>query len=222
MVALKIPPALGLGIYRISEVHRYAQIPYSTVYSWFKSRDLDLFDSDFVRVGIDDYSVSFHDLIDASVAHRFRHHGVKMRIVRKAYRELAKVLETTHPFCHRSLYTDGQTVVFRAVAQLKTKNLTEAIGKQQIFEEMRGMLENVAYSENDLAKWWDISPGVVLNPQIAMGQPTIKGTGVTTFVVRGAYHANHNNAGLVASLYGISPSQVKNAVDFEDSRRSAA
>lgn len=220
MIAYKIPPALGLGIYRISDVHRYAEIPYSTAYSWFKSRKV--FDSDFVTAANDNYSVSFLDLIDSAVAHTFRTHGVRMKVIRRAYEILSETLETAHPFCHRDLYTDGKAIICTAAERLHTPNPQDVITKQQIFLELKEMLYNVAYSEGDLAKWWDIWPGVVLNPAIAMGQPTLKGTGVTTFVVHGAYNANRKDAGFVASLYGISPNQVKDAVQFEDSRKSAA
>lgn len=213
-------PALGRGIYRVADVSRYTHIPHSTVHSWFRTRGV--FQSDFRDVA-GTYTVSFHDLIDTLVAHQFRKEGVKMRVVRKAYDKLAEILRSPHPFCHRGLYTNGHTIIVQAAEYLGTPNLQDVISKQQFFEQIREHLHKVAYSElTQLATHWHVAAGVVVDPEIAMGHPVLAGTGVTTYVVRDAYYANRKDRTFVASLYGLSASQVKSAVDFEDGLRSAA
>lgn len=213
-------PSLGYGIYRVMDVARYTQIPYGTVYSWFKTRSV--FYSDYAAVE-GTFTVSFYDLIDALVASEFRGAGVTMRMVRRAHEKLASILDSPHPFCHRDLYTDGRSIIIRAAEELGTPNLQDAVSKQQLFDAIHKHLYRVAYSElTRLATHWNVAPGVVIDPQIAMGHPVIAGTGVTTYVVRGAYHANGRDRALVASLYGLSASQVESAVNFEDRVRSAA
>ncbi len=213
-------PSLGRGIYRISDLSRYAHIPHATVYSWFKTSNV--FQSDFSRIGDTD-SVSFYDLIDVLVAYQFRKFGVTMKDVRRAYELLSESLDSPHPFCHRDLYTNGKRIIIREAKKMGTPNLQDAISKQQFFNEIQANLTKVSYSEaTRLAQWWDIHPGIVVNPTIAMGEPVITGTGVTTFVVRNAYYANKKNLALVSGMYGISAKQVTDAVVFEDSIRPAA
>jgi len=213
-------PALGTGIYHIADVSRYAHIPHTTARSWFKSGIL--LNADYCSID-DDYSVSFHDLIDAMIAHQFRKYGVAMKTVRLAYQMLQTQLNTFHPFCHRDLYTNGKRILIREAKNIKAAIFRDAINNQQFFDEMRSHLTKVSYSDSTLlAKWLNPWPGVVINPSVAMGEPVLSGTGVTTFVVRNAYNANRKNADLVASLYGLSVQQVEFAVGFEKEIRPAA
>jgi uncharacterized protein (DUF433 family) len=213
-------PTLGTGIYQLADVARYVRAHPSTVRSWFSTREL--LQAEYGRVA-GHSSLSFHDLIDTLVAAQFRRHGVMMRVVRKAYRALEKTLGTAHPFCHRGLYTDGRSIIVATAKSIRNEVLEEAISRQQLFEHIKERLDDVAHSaRTELAERWSISPGVVIDPRIAMGLPVIVGTGVTTHVIHGAYHANGRDAALVGGLYGLTVSEVKDAVRFEDGLRTAA
>ena len=221
---------IGEGIYILSEVSRLTEINYARARSWFKHR-VDgvgrgpIFESDYPSVG-GDYAVSFLDLIDVLVAGRFRsHYNVPMKIVRGAHALLQEELGTKHPFCHSDLYTDGKTIFISTANKLGEEKLREVVSRQQFFLHIKEKLDYIDYSDmNKLASRWRIAEGVVLDPKISMGKPTIEGTGITTHVISNQYFANMKNTTLVADLYGINESNVVNAVKFEEfySRRHIA
>ena len=214
----KTAPELGRGIYTMADVARYAGMHHSTVRSWFRTRGV--LESDFIETD-GEFCVSFYDLLDSIVARQFRRHGVRMHTVRRAYRKLADILETSHPFCHRGLYTGGRKII--VTASIGSTELRDAITNQLFFEHIKERLANVSYSSlTRLAERIDISPGVVINPQVAMGNPVIKGTGVTTYVVRNAFYANDKDYDLVGYSYGLTDHEIDCAVIFEDRISKAA
>jgi uncharacterized protein (DUF433 family) len=220
-------PDFGQGVYSLNEVARYASLHPSTVRAWFKGRSDQvgrgpLFRSDYPLVD-DSYAVSFLDLIDACVAGRFRKAGVKLSKLRKAYELLKEDLNTHHPFAHDRLYTDGSNVIVGVEGRLNRNLLYDAVSRQQLFEELRRVLEKVDYQvETHLARQFRIADGVVINPDISLGKPVICGTGTETWVISRQFFANRQNAPLVAELFDISERDVANAVDFERNYSTSA
>jgi len=222
MKTVKIIPSLGVGIYTMADVARYARMHYNTVQSWFRSRGV--MDSDYEEVD-DAFTVSFHDLLDTLIAHQFRKRKVQMKTVRRAYNILSDELGTPHPFCHRDLYADSRRIIIKVGGLIGSQDFQDAISKQYLFTELKEQLHNVSYAVmTKLAEKLELSEGVELNPRIAMGQPVLVGTGVTTHVVNSAFIANGYDREFVASLFGISGHQVSYAVKFEGEirRKSAA
>ena len=212
---------IGQGVYTVAEVSRLTEMNQSRVRSWFKHRSDNtghgpIFESDYQPVD-GDYAVSFLDLIDVLVAGQFRdQHNVPMRIVRRAHSLLQEELKTEHPFCHSDLYTDGKRIFQYAATNLGAGRLSDVISHQQFFLHIKEKLSHIEYSEiTRLADKWRIANGIVINPAISMGKPTIEKTGVTTFVIANQYCANMNNSALVADLFEINESDVINAVEFE-------
>lgn len=212
---------LGQGVYKLAEVSKLTRMSQSRVRSWFKQRSDGLgygpiFASDYQSVG-GDYAVSFLDLIDVLIAGQFRDYDVSMRTVRRAHSLLQNELETKHPFCHSRLYTDGKSIFLLAANKLGEDKLREVISHQQFFLYIMEKLEQIDYSEiTNLAYRWRIAQGVVIDPSVSMGKPTIENTGVATYVIANQYHANMKNSALVADLYEISETDVANAVKFEN------
>lgn len=213
-------PALGLGVYNLTEVARYTQLHGSRVRAWFKGRTSGagrghVFCSDYrpVRNG---QAVSFYDLIDVLVAGQFRELGVSLHIVRAAYSLLQHRFDTRHPFCHRDLYTDGKKIFLLTADELDDSVLSEVVSNQQFFSHVRDYLTQVDYGEaSAMAERWRIAAGIVLDPRISLGKPVIAGTGITSFVVANAYKANREDVGLVADLFDIDEADVLRAVEFE-------
>lgn len=221
---------LGQGVYTVAEVSRLTDLHPTRVRSWFKQRPDGsgygpVFESDYQPVD-GDYAVSFFDLIDVLVAGMFRDRfNVPMRIVRRAHTLLQARLGTRHPFCHSDLYTDGRDIFLCAANQINEETLSEVVSRQQFFLHIKEKLHHIDYNEmSRLARRWRITEGVVVDPSVCMGKPTIARTGIATYVVANQYNANRKNSGLVADLYGISETDVANAVTFENwyRRRDAA
>lgn len=213
---------LGQGVYTVAEVSRLTGLHPSRVRSWFKQRSdgsgySPVFRSDYQPVD-GDYAVSFFDLIDVLIAGAFRDQfHVPMHVVRRTHRLLREQLDVEHPFCHSDLYTDGKRIFLSAASELSEQTLHEVISRQQFFLHIKEKLHHIDYNEiTKLAHRWRIAGGVVVDPSICMGKPTVANTGITTYVIANQYHANDDNAGLIADLYGISEKDVANAVTFED------
>jgi uncharacterized protein (DUF433 family) len=214
---------LGKGVYTLSEVSRYADLPVATLRSWFKPRSDSrghgpIFRSDYASID-GDYAVSFLNLIEAYVARFFRKEGVQPPVIRRAREILADELATRYPFAHAELCTDG----CRIIRKTHEIQLVDVISKQHFFTQM--CLGQIKYNKDSkLAEAWHIREGVLIDPKVAFGHPVIERTGVTTFVLANQYAANQENAALVADLYGVGESDVLNAVRFEEAirRRAAA
>lgn len=140
-----------------------------------------------------------------------------MRTIRAAHTALKVDLQTDHPFAHRSIYTDGRKVFAVAAAHMADPVLTEVVSRQTFFPRVRERLKPIEYSpSSQLAERWKISPGVVIDPAVAFGQPVVAGTGVATLIVATSYAANRKSAALVEDLFGISEQNVLDAVRFEE------
>lgn len=57
---------------------------------------------------------------------------------------------------------------------------------------------------------------MVIDPAIRFGKPIVKGTGMSTSVLRNSYYANGEDAGFVAGWFGVEERHVMAAVDFEN------
>ncbi len=213
---------LGQGLYEVAEVSRFTGLNANRVRTWFKQRSDGsgcgpIFAADYEPVN-GDFAVSFYDLIDVLVAGEFRdRYGVPMRIVRRAHSLLQTQLGTKHPFCHSDLYTDGRRIFLCVATQLHEEVLSDVVSRQQFFLHIKEKLDHVDYNEvTKLAARWRILKGVVIDPMVGMGKPTIENTGITTYVVANQYYANAKNTTLVADLYGIRETDVGDAVEFEN------
>ena len=212
---------LGQGIYVMSEVARLTELHPTRVRSWFKGRPDrhgrgPVFESDYQIVD-GDFAVSFLDLIDVLIAGQFRdRYEVPMRIVRLAHQALQDDLKTKHPFCLSNLFTDRKRIFIDVANEIDEERLRDVVSQQQFFTHIKEKLDHIDYSEiNKIACRWRISQGVVVDPSISMGKPTIENTGITTFVISNQYYANNKNSALVADLYGLSERDVANAINFE-------
>lgn len=217
-------PTLEHGVYTLLEVARYTNLKYSTVRYWFLGRPDGagrgpVFRSDYPIV-CGQRAVSFLDLFDALIAGQFRELGVSLQAVRRAHELLQRRLGTVHPFCHHDLYTDGKAIIAGTASAIDDETLNDVISGQHLFPQIKVHLAHVVYCEkSNLVSRWKIADGVIMDPTLSRGKPVVDHTGTTTFVLAGAYCANHQNADLVADLFDVSTEQVLNAVKFEEALR---
>jgi uncharacterized protein (DUF433 family) len=210
---------LGKGVYGVQEAARLARVRPNTVRRWFVGRN----DSRIGPVLRPDYpsvngrqAVSFLDLVDLLVVGRFREARVPLQTVRRVYQVLSKRLQTTHPFGHQKLLTDGNAVFVETLDALGDKYLEEVLTRQRAFPQiLRQYLSEIVYGPQQIAARWNIAPGVVVDPSINFGKPTIAESGVSTYVLVSCYRANNCNAEAVSDLFEVSPDAVLRAVAFE-------
>ncbi|MBI1353440.1 MAG: hypothetical protein GC160_03775 [Acidobacteria bacterium] len=218
---------LDHGVYIVAEARRYAGVSDSTARSWLRGRSgrkasAPLLHSDYEPCG-KDFAISFLDLIDLFVAGRFRKAGVSMSVVRAAYESLGRELGTEHPFAHGELYLHGKRIIRAAASAVSHEVLCEVTSGQLFFRDLKAGLEKIDYGPvHRLAARWRIAEGVLIDPRVAMGKPTVQGTGTATAVIASQYGANGRDGALVADLFGMSEQDVANAVEFERAFGKAA
>src|SRR5262249_32279163 len=148
-------------------------------------------------------SISFLDLVDVFVAGQLRTHGVSLQTLRKVYSKLAKDFDTQHPFSRKELLSDGKVVFTRELNSKGQEEIQEALTNQLVFTEIiLQFLRRVDYDEvTSLALRWHIADQIVLDPEICFGTPVVEKTGIPTYILSSAYHANEKNEQLVANWY---------------------
>lgn len=210
---------LGRGVYSLAEARRYADLPASTARAWFLGRADGkgrgaILTSDYQRVD-SDFAISFLDLIELFVTGRFRAFGIPMKSVRAAHAVLRDELSVPHPFAHSELSVHGKKVIRRIAGELGGKVFYEVTTGQLFFRDLEAGLERIDYVAG-LAARWRIGDGVLIDPTVAFGKPTVRGAGTTTTVIAQQYWANGANAAVVADLFDLSEQDVKSAVGFEE------
>src|SRR5262245_22276204 len=100
---------LGHGIYSLAEAARLLEVRTGKIDEWFRGRRSRL-SAVLTSVYGEAPRVGFLDLLEALVVTRLRERGFSLLAVRKAHVALGKELHTSHPFSHKGLYTDGETV----------------------------------------------------------------------------------------------------------------
>jgi uncharacterized protein (DUF433 family) len=215
----------GSGLYTLPDVARYTGVPRSTIRSWFRPRSDGqgrgpMFQSDYETVD-GEMAVSFLNLIDAYVARYFRQQNVSPLVLRRAHEILQLELGTPHPFAHADLCA-GQGRIIRRTVEIADSppKLVDVVSKQKWFSEMQAWLSRIDYARvTKLASRWNIADGVVIDPTVCFGQPAVRRTAVSTFVLANQFHANRRNAALVADLYSVREEDVRHAAAFEARHR---
>lgn len=216
--ALKTP--LATGSYGIPEAARLARVNPRTANRWFRGSGGDrrgkLFHGDLPAVDRR-HALSFLDLIDLLVVGRFRDQGVSLQTVRRVYDRLQHSLDTSHPFGHHRLLTDGRTVFMETLDQVGDGHLLEVLSGQKAMPEvLRPYLKQIEYADDTkTAARWNIAKGVVIDPARSFGKPIIAAEGTSTYVLNRAFWANDEDADFVADLFDVSRDAVRQAVAFE-------
>jgi uncharacterized protein (DUF433 family) len=144
--------------------------------------------------------------------------GISLPYIRTVYDSLQKEYGD-HPFCVRQIYVGGKKIFTRGLNEKDGESVIEALTNQSYFDVIiLPFLKRVVYDDvTGRAIRWRISDLVVVDPEIRLGKPVVEGTGIATSVLRKAFYANGEDAGVVANWYGIDAKHVMAAVDFENS-----
>ncbi len=214
---------LGRGVYSLPEAARLTRLKTQRVREWFRGRRQLLsrkpvFRGDYQSISGDN-AISFLDLVDLFVVGQLRDHGVPLQSLRKVHAQLKKDLKTPHPFCRKEVLSDGKKVFTLGLDEQNKAEMIEVLTHQRVFAEiLLPFLKRIDYDATTrLARRWCIADMVVIDPAICLGKPIIGEVGIATSILAAAYHANKNDAEVVADWYNIHSKHVIAAVDFERS-----
>jgi uncharacterized protein (DUF433 family) len=215
-----VTEVLGRGVYTVAEAAKLTRLKPSRVREWFRGRGTE------PRVFTSDYEptngvpvISFLDLVDVFVAGKLRDHGVSLRALRAVYDRLRRDFDTDHPFGRRELSADGKALFLCGLDERGEREMTEALTRRRAYARILAPFFNsIDYDETTgLARRWRIAPGVVVDPAINFGGPTVQARWILTSVLANTYWANDSDVGRVAAWYNTRPEDVRTAVQFEES-----
>lgn len=210
--------AAGIGIYTIPEAARFTKLAPQRIRRWFGAEGrTKTFAPEFKSPG-GKLALSFLDLIDVGIAGQLRAKGVTLPTLRRAYINLQEKFGTTHAFCYRNVWTDGRTVFLRELAESGDDKLVDMERRQHVLTRViEPFLEGVEYnSESHIAIRWNIQQGLIIDPSINFGAPTVTESGHSTYILASLVRSNDGDVQKVADWYGVNSALVRRAVAFEE------
>jgi uncharacterized protein (DUF433 family)/transposase-like protein len=212
---------LGQGIYSIPEAANIVGLQANRVRRWVKGYESSegrahkpVVPPELPEIE-EKVALSFHDLLELHFIKAFISEGVRLTAIRKAAKLAAEILGVEkHPFVRLEFKTDRKDIMQAIDQQMLNLNRSqyelEGIITQSLFK-------GLVYSHKSARAWHPSASesSVILDPEIALGKPTIESTGIRTRAIFHAWQAEGRNVKLVADLFGLKPKQIREAVSFE-------
>ena len=163
---------------------------------------------------------SFLDLVDLLFVRRFLETGFSLQKIRKALAE-AESIVGGHHFAQRVYFTDGKEIYLR-VREDGSENLLQLLsgGQWVIADVITQMAKQVDFDQETgfAEKWYPAGRGggIVLDPRVCFGAPTVVGKGVRTSNVYDLFVAESRDHRAVSDWMNLQESEVCAAVVFEE------
>ena len=224
MVAASV---IGVGLYRITDAAHLAQVPTSTLRSWFKGYSYTYKGRRFTRpprwtTQIDPASavVGFLDLVEARIIGLFRREGVRWSTIAAAREAAGARFGVSYPFATFRLLTDGRSIIHEVGKNANDRVLVEIATTQRVFDPMMRPYFIQLDTRDDIAiRWWPMGKRreVVLDPERAFGKPIVNSFGIPTSILAAAVRGQ-GSPEAAARWFEVSVSAVRDAVEFEHRR----
>jgi uncharacterized protein (DUF433 family) len=209
-------PRLLLPAYQIGEAARYSGISPQTVTAWHRAdqRTISVLPSRDARAAL-----SYLQLIEVAIVAALRKRGMTLARIRAARDYIAKQLKSEYPFAEHKFKTEGKHIWLN-FSQLESRSSNDSLvaadlGGQLAWTSIVGKkLEEFEY-HSGLATRWRLAgkrSRIVIDPQIAFGAPSIKGT--PTWTLLGRWKAKEP-VEAIAEDFSLNASDVKEALIFE-------
>ena len=215
------PLTLSDGAYTLPDAARVLRLPLPRLRTWVRGvvacDGLRLPIGEFVSSGSGrDRHFGFWTLIELFTVAELRSLGVSMPTLRAARVELACRRDVAHPFACRGLLTDGRRLLQElgdgALLELGTK------GQTAFAEVLLPFCRKLDFGRaSELAERYfplGRESGIVVDPRIAFGRPSVLGTGIATETIA-ALMRGGELPGDVAAAFSIDQSLVNAAWEFE-------
>lgn len=155
---------------------------------------------------------SFSDLISLFMVRELTKLGVRPVRIREAEDHMRAVTGSDRPFVSNEIVTDGHRVFFAHEVPDQVESASHGSGQQASRPVVELYARRVHYDEGTAVRWCPID-GVVLDPAVQFGGPTVAGTRVPTATV--AESAGAVGAERASEWLGLELSQVQAALSFE-------
>jgi uncharacterized protein (DUF433 family) len=215
----------GIGIYTLKEAQRFTGADAREVNRWlfgyrFKGGSSPpLWKTQLASLVEDEKVIGFRDLLELRFVKAFVQHKVPLRVIRIAIRNAGQIFSTDYPFTANRFLTDGRTIFYEALREHGTRELTDLVKKQMVFENIirPGLYAGIEFTAKGEAKRWfplKNSQKVVLDPEVSFGKPVLTDFGIRTDILAASYAVEQDKK-VVASLFDIPVAAVEAAVRYE-------
>lgn len=226
---------LESGIYTPREAARLIGVSPNKIRGWvqgYPNTQADPIISN--QLGKVDHTIalSFVNLIEALFIAQFSKHGIHVRSIRAMAEEAKNLLRSPHPFASEHIFkTDGKRIFAQIVTNIGDKKLTKLYDLKTHNWSFKEVLEkefkqHVVYGPHGYAHLWYPKkknfPNVLINPNVAFGQPVMAQSGIPTVTLYDSYYAEDKDAETVAKLFETTADSVQEAVRFERNLAKAA
>ena len=164
-------------------------------------------------------ALGFLDLLEVRCVDAFISAGVSWKTMRLAHSQAQNVVGHSHPFCTHRFVTDGHAIFVELRERNDEVALWDMRDLQRVFEKIiRPFLKNVEFDRDRIPqRWWPQgkSHRVALDPRRSFGQPIVFRDGVPTQILARSVKANDGSIDEVARWFELSPTSVREAVNFE-------
>lgn len=172
---------LSVAIFTQRECAAYLGTPASTLGSWTSRSDGEPLVLTVPRVGRNAV-VPFVGFAEAFVLTALRRAGVPMQRIRPAVQHLRREIGLEHALASRMLFTDGRELLYDYAVEGEASALTEVrTGQQQARQIVDTYLDAIRFGDDGWATALTLPnyqhAGVVVDPRVAFGLPTVAGNG---------------------------------------------
>jgi uncharacterized protein (DUF433 family) len=219
---------IGKGIYTLTTASKILRINPQKMGRWIKgytyqknmefrsSKPLIKTEFEYKQ---DDVNISFLDLAELLFIKAFIQYGISIQKIRKAAVAASNLLNTSHPFALRKMFTDGKSIFAKIAKEEKDTALLDLINKQYQFCKIiePTLYECIDFDKyNNAERWWPQGKkkGIVLDPARNMGQPILNEYNVRTELIFELHKAGHS-INEICDWYELDKNAVKTAINFE-------
>jgi uncharacterized protein (DUF433 family) len=204
--------------YSISEAAFYVRVPATTLHAWTRGQDYHTAGrrktfKPLIRLADEDNGLlSFYNLVEAHIL-RFTTHerNLPLRSVRKALDFVQEAFPGPHPLLTHEFETSGKDLFITTLGT--TLNAT-AHGQSIMREILAKYLKLIPRDAMGLPiRVFPInSKRLAIDPYFSSGKPIVRDRGITASVLWGRHKSGEDFA-QIGNDYGISPSEVKEAIE---------
>jgi uncharacterized protein (DUF433 family) len=221
-------PRVSRGLFTVAEAAAWLTVPRSTLHGWVHGYQRELSDgatsrSQPIVLSLPsrrlEAGIPFLGLAEGLVLSAFRRAGVPLQRIRPALDLLDREMGLRHALASDRLAVDGVEVLYDYGARVDPQAIgtlvTVRSGQCVLAPIVRECLGGIRYSGDHWAEQVQL-PGyatarVIVNPDVALGRPTLEGSGVAVDDVVGRWIAGESVTQL-AGRFGLATPEVEDVL----------
>ena len=170
-------------------------------------------------------TVKWAEFVEAALLREYRHRNVPMIELRTFIDTLRTKFNVPYPLAHQAPFVSGKSLIYAAQEEigLSADFALVAVANDQFLltPPSHSFLERVTWADDLAAEWRphsDPKSPVRMSPDIRFGRPAVAGISTAAVWEQSESGADEHE---IADIYGLSVSDVRWALAYEQSQRAA-